>query len=68
MSKFLQGKNADLLAALNYVKDALTKIEDFRCDKQFDELQKNKNKFIESKKIIFLSLQLDKINILDVLK
>lgn len=50
MSKFLQGKNVDLLAVVNYVKDALTKIEDFRCDKQFDVLQKNKNKFIESKK------------------
>jgi len=49
-SKFLRGKNADLLAAVNSVKDALTKIEDLRHDKQFDELQKNKNKFIESKK------------------
>lgn len=50
LSKFLQGKNADLLAAVNCIQDALTKIEDLRCDKQFDELQKNKNKFIESKK------------------
>lgn len=50
LSKFLQGKNADLLAAVNYVKDILMKVEDLRNDTQFTELQNKKNKFIESKK------------------
>lgn len=50
LSKFLQGKNADLLAAVNYVKDALMKVEDLRSDTQFTKLQSSKNKCIESKK------------------
>lgn len=56
LSKFLQCKNADLLAAVNYVKDALMKVEDLRIDTQFTELQNNINKFIKSKKNDFFLL------------
>lgn len=61
LSKFLQSENADLLAAVNYVKDVLIKIEDLRSENEFNELQNNKNKFIESKKNDFSFTSLKEI-------
>lgn len=50
LSKFLQGKNVDLLAATNYVQNSLMKIEDLRNDFQFQNLIIQKDEFIELKK------------------
>ncbi|KAF0691172.1 zinc finger MYM-type protein 1-like, partial [Aphis craccivora] len=49
LSKFLQKKNIDLLAAVNYVQNILTRIKNLRNDIKFINLIDQKNKFIQSK-------------------
>lgn len=49
LSKFLQKKNIDLLAAVNYVQNILTRIKNLRTDIKFGNLIDQKNKFIQSK-------------------
>jgi len=49
LSKFLQKKNIDLLAAVNYVQNILTRIKNLRTDIKFKNLIDQKNKFIQSK-------------------
>jgi hypothetical protein len=49
LSKFLQKKNIDLLAAVNYVQNILTRIKNLRNDIKFGNLIDQKNKFIQSK-------------------
>jgi len=49
LSKFLQMKNIDLLAAVNYVQNILTTIKNLRNDIKFGNLIDQKNTFIQSK-------------------
>ncbi|KAF0748925.1 zinc finger MYM-type protein 1-like [Aphis craccivora] len=49
LSKFLQKKNIDLLAAINYVQNILTRIKNLRNDIKFINSIDQKNKFIQSK-------------------
>jgi hypothetical protein len=48
LSKFLQKKNIDLLAAVTYVQNILTRIKNLRTDIKFGNLIDQKNKFIQS--------------------
>lgn len=48
-TKFLQGKNIDLLAAINYTQSILVQIKNIRKDQSFESILLDKDKFIQSK-------------------
>jgi len=50
LNTFLQGKNIDLLGAVNYIENVLFNIKELRNDSKFESIVLEKDKFIESKK------------------
>lgn len=50
LNPFLQGKNIDLLGAVNYIENVLFNIKELRNDSKFELIVLEKDKFIESKK------------------
>ncbi|XP_050065236.1 zinc finger MYM-type protein 1-like isoform X2 [Aphis gossypii] len=50
LNKFLQGKNIDLLGAVNYIENVSFNIKELRNDNKFELIVLEKDKFIESKK------------------
>jgi len=47
LNKFLQGKNIDLLGAVNYIENVLFNIKELRNDSKFDLIVLEKDKLIE---------------------